>query len=172
VERLVSRPTIVESREWLLSDSCVTRGCYPHVDELKGRGIAIKIVPGNNISSGVFLIQLYLFADESAQFRFDPSKTTVLLANGKVITSKGLQCPGTTRTLDYLRSAPPVVTPVLVRTQICVLLFFDDPPPTATEIYTLTLNGLTQANGDVKVPDLIFRPRLIKEREPSGFFLS
>lgn len=166
VERLASRATMIESAGWRLGESCVTRSCIPRIDELKGRDIAIKLIPEIDPGGGVFLLRVYFLADPAAQFTFDPSKVTTRLEDGREIPAKGVACPGWVRTLAYLRAAPRLMTPLPVSGVSCVLLFFDcfnSSPPAVTMMYSLQLGGLFRAGENVSIPELTFLPRYVVE---------
>jgi hypothetical protein len=162
-ERLVSRPTLPESPGWKLVESCRNQGCRPRVDDLIGTDLRIKIVLENNLERGVFLLLLYFFEQRKGLFTFEPSAVTVRLSTGATLHPKAFPCPRTTTTLEFLRAVPPLKGPFPIAQEACVRFFIDAPPPLVTETFSLVVAGLTREGAEVRVPELVFRPRVVKE---------
>jgi hypothetical protein len=72
--------------------------------------------------------------------------------------------------LGFLRAAPTLTRPMPLDRSTCIKLFIDAPPPRATDHYSLFLGGVTRAGQRVDLPEIMFRPRMVLERESIGLF--
>ena len=174
-ERLVSQPTIIETPEWRLPESCPNKSCVlpgdiPRSGELVGQDFRVAIISPNEPGRRIFMIQLEFHAAIPHVFLFDPTAVTVRLPAGDLLPAKALPCPYTMHDLGFLHAAPPLTAPMPLDRSTCIKLFIDAPAPPPTAHYSLFLGGVTRAGQRVDLPEIMFRPRMVLEREPIGLF--
>jgi hypothetical protein len=172
-EVMLSRPAIGEHAGWRLVEACAYRGCYPPVDDLLTHNLTIRVRYIQDLREyGVFRILLH-FSKVPSDLELDPSRVQVNLANGKRLVPKVLDCKEPIYAALGYRPSPTarsLIGPTPLRDIACIGLHFDGPPPPSLETFVLHIEGLTRGSERVKVPDLVFRPRIVKEPPRLGFF--
>jgi hypothetical protein len=132
------------------------------VDFLTGRDVTIRIEALNhtphNIRNGIFLVRTMFPYANGGDIAFDPSETTIELANGSLFKARGFPCRGTITDRSYFVSAASLVGFQRVdHNNYCYFLFFDSPPPRVDEGFIMRLNGVRLHGKLIDVPEIIFR---------------
>ncbi len=162
IERSFSQATITPNPEWRMVQRCGYEGCAKKVDFLVGRELTIRIEAHNDmphaVQNRIFIIQVEFLSSSPQVFEYDPSQTTVQFHNGQIAKAKGLPCPGTIMDRSYILTSPPIIGLNRINKIDCFLLFFDAPPPSVNEVFTMSLANLQQSGIRIDVPEIVFRP--------------
>lgn len=159
-ERTISRPTIDSGTEWKL-EHCAGRLCPRAEDALVANDLRVRIETSAGTMASVFRITLDFFA-KSGEFQFDPSAVTVELTGGKTLHATGVSCARKGSDFGGGRSATSSKGSTHVRQIFCYHLLFDSSPPAVNEEFIVRLEGITRNGATVRVPDIVFRPHVVK----------
>jgi hypothetical protein len=144
-------------------ESCGYEGCTPMVDFLSAKDIRIRIEAFNHIKNpNLFLIRVGFVGKDfytlkSDEYEFEPSAVTVKLSNGTVLKPKGFTCSYTRWDKQYLQSAPAIERAMTMKRNSCFLLFFDYPPLSVEEEFTMNIYGLKRLGQPESIPTVYFR---------------
>lgn len=163
-DHIISRPTIEKNPEWEMVESCGYEGCRPMVDFLSATDIRIRMEAFNH-EQEIFVIRVSfvgtdfytLKSPQLDEYDYDPSAVTVKLSNDTVLKPKGFMCSYTKWDKQYLQSASAIDGSIPVKKNSCFLLFFDYPPPSVEEEFTMDLNGLKRNGNSVEIPTVFFK---------------
>lgn len=146
-------------------ESCGYEGCRPMVDFLSSNDIRIRIEALNHRIEKIFAIDVWflgkdfytLRSPQVDEYEFEPSAVTARLKSGIVLKPKPFTCSYTKWDKQYLQSAPAIKGTVPLKKNDCFRLFFDYPPPSVEEDFTMELNGLKKLGQPVSIPTIYFR---------------
>ena len=162
-DHVVSRPTIENNPNWEMVENCGYEGCTPMVDFLSAKDIRIRIESFNHLLRPNLFVLRVMFVgtdyDElkSDQYKFNTSDTSMTLMDGTILTPKVFTCSHTIWDKNYLQSTPSMKGRIRLSDNNCFLLYFDSPPPTVNEEFTMAINGLTKSGQHVDIPDITFK---------------
>ena len=155
-DHVISRPTIRDYSGWKMIENCGYEHCDPLVDFLTTEDVSIRIESLNDAPRTIFVIRVLFIPKNRNEVAFNPSVVSVKRADGRTLAAKGLPCR-TIFDISHLRSARPITGPVQIDKLDCFYLFFDSPPPSVEEEFTLKLAGVIRKGQALEVPDIIFR---------------
>lgn len=151
------RAYIDQVPSWQMKETCGFEGCYPMVDVLVGSKMSIRF-DFYKIQNNQLIFSLLRFLDTNDDIIINTKNITATINSGNKLPVKTFRCADAVWDLKVLRSMPPIIKPIQIKKNDCLLVFFDYQQFGDQSIAMDMDKAFTTNSRAMAVPTIYFRP--------------